>query len=260
MSEVDLDFKPAVPVFDANISLGRRHNRRVAVDNVQDTLAAMDRAGIDRALAYSPHAVNYDSREGNDILIEAIAGEPRIVPQMVANPTWDDLGEFAARVEETGVRSIRLFPRAHNYPLVDWVVEDWMAWLAEARIPAWLPTDTDAPWLSDGTIDPKEVHATASAFPEVAFVLSEVRYNDMPWALALLRRLPNVHIEISRSVQTGGVTELVDTIGARRVLFGSRFPDSDIPLQLYSLHRSGLGDSDLRDICARNLERLLGMR
>ena len=104
------------------------------------------------------------------------------------------------------------------------------------------------------------MHATASAFPDVTFVLSEVRYIDMPWVLVLLRRLPNIHIEISRTVQTGGVTEIVDTIGAGRVLFGSRFPDSDIPLQLYSLHRSGLSDSDLRDICSRNLERLLGMR
>lgn len=257
MTEVDLDFKPTVPVFDANIALGRRHDRRVAVDTVEDTLKAMDRAGVDRALAYSPHAANYDSREGNDLLLESISGEPRIAPQMVANPTWDDLDEFAGRVEELGVRSVRLFPKGHNYPLVSWVVEDWMAWLAEERIPVWLPVSVDSLWLGDNSIDPKEVHATASAFPEVTFVLSEVRYVDMPWALVLLRRLPNIHVEISRTVQTGGVTELIDTIGAQRVLFGSRFPDSDIPLQLYSLHRSGLGDSDLRDICARNLERLL---
>ena len=260
MSEVDLDFKPTVPVFDANISLGRRHDRRVPVDTVEDTLAAMDRAGVDRALAYSPHAANYDSREGNDLLLTTIAGESRIVPQMVGNPTWDDLDEFAGRVAELGARSVRLFPRLHNYPFTAWVVEDWMAWLAEERIPVWLPVSTDAPWPRGGAIDPKEVHDTLSAFPDVTFVLSEARYDDMPWAIVLLRRLPNLHVEISRTVQTGGVTEIIDTIGAGRVLFGSRFPDSDIPLQLYSLHRSGLSDSDLGDVCARNLERLLGMR
>jgi predicted TIM-barrel fold metal-dependent hydrolase len=259
MPEVDLDFKPTVPVFDANIALGRRHDRRVAVDTVEDTLAAMDRAGVERALAYSPHAANYDSREGNDLLMETIAGGPRIVPQMVGNPTWDELDEFADRVAGLGVRSIRLFPKLHNYPFADWVVEDWMAWLARERIPVWLPVSAEAPWLADDAIDPKEVHDTVAAFPDVTFVLSEVRYNDMPWALVLLRRLPNLHVEISRTVQTGGVTEIIDTIGAGRVLFGSRFPDSEIPLQLYSLHRSGLSDSDLRAICAGNLERLLGM-
>ena len=65
VGQVNLRFKPTVPVFDANVSLGRRHNRRVAVDTAEGTLRAMDRAGIDRALVYSPHAAAYDSRDGN---------------------------------------------------------------------------------------------------------------------------------------------------------------------------------------------------
>ncbi len=260
MPEIDLDFKPAVPVFDSNIALGRRHDRRVAVDTVEGTIAAMDRAGVDRALAYSPHAALYDSREGNDLLLEAIDGEPRIVPQFVGNPTWDDLDEFADRAAELGVRSIRLFPVLHNYPLKAWVIEDWMAWLADERIPVWLPVDAEAPWLKDSEIDPRDFHDVALEFPDVNFVLSEVRYNDMPWALVMLRRLPNLYIEISRSVHTGGIEELLDAVGGQRVLFGSRFPDSEIPLQLYALHRAGLTDSVLRGICAGNLDRLLGMK
>ena len=215
MPEVDLDFKPTVPVFDANIALGRRHDRRVAVDTVEDTLAAMDRAGVDRALAYSPHAANYDSREGNDLLMETIAGEPRIVPQMVGNPTWDDLNEFADRVRRLGVRSIRLFPKAHNYPFADWVVEEWMACspknasLYGCPYPPKRPGWPTAPSTRRRSTTPPRRSRT------VTFVLSEVRYNDMPWTIVLLRRLSNLHIEISRTVQTGGVTEIIDTIGPR---------------------------------------------
>jgi predicted TIM-barrel fold metal-dependent hydrolase len=178
---------------------------------------------------------------------------------MVANPTWDDLDEFAARAKELGVRSIRLFPMAHNYPFKDWVVEEWMAWLADERIPVWLPVNNDAAWLRDGRIDARDIHDTASHFPDVTIVLSEVTYVDAPWVLVLLRRLPNLHIEISRTVQTGGIADLLDAVGGERILFGSRFPDSEIPLQLYNLHRSGLSDSVLRAICSGNLEALLGM-
>ena len=45
MGRIDLDFKPAVPVFDANMALGRRHNRRQSVDTAADTLAEMNRGG-----------------------------------------------------------------------------------------------------------------------------------------------------------------------------------------------------------------------
>ena len=72
MGIVDLDFKPTVPVFDANITLGRYFNRDVRVDTVEGTLKAMQRSGIDRALVYSPHARDFDSLDGNQQLIELI--------------------------------------------------------------------------------------------------------------------------------------------------------------------------------------------
>ena len=62
---VDLDFRPEVPAFDANAALGRRHDRRVSKDSAAELLAEMDRAGVQRALVYAPHAAAYDSTEGN---------------------------------------------------------------------------------------------------------------------------------------------------------------------------------------------------
>ena len=64
MGQVDFEFRPDVPVFDADVALGRRHDRRVAVDSVEGTLEAMDRAGVDRAHVYAPHAAGYDSTHG----------------------------------------------------------------------------------------------------------------------------------------------------------------------------------------------------
>jgi len=91
MGEVDLHFKPAVPVFDANVALGRRHDRPVAVDTLEGTLEAMDSAGVERALVYSPHAEAFDALEGNDLLWETVRGTDRLVPQHVVNPAYDDL-------------------------------------------------------------------------------------------------------------------------------------------------------------------------
>ena len=64
MGDVDLSVRPSVPVFDANVALGRRHDRRVAMNDVVGTLAEIDRTGVRRALVHVPHAAAYDSREG----------------------------------------------------------------------------------------------------------------------------------------------------------------------------------------------------
>ena len=60
MGEVDLDFKPLVPVFDANVALGRRHDKRVVIDTIEGLFEAMDNSGVDRAVVYSPHAEHFD--------------------------------------------------------------------------------------------------------------------------------------------------------------------------------------------------------
>jgi predicted TIM-barrel fold metal-dependent hydrolase len=256
LGKIDLHFQPAVPVFDANASLGRRHDRRVAVDTTEGMLEAMDAAGVDRAVVYAPHAAGYDSREGNALLLEQIGDESRLVPQFVFNPTWDELEQFAALVEKHDVRSVRMVPALHRYPFRDWVVKPWLDWLGEAGIPVWLPVLYD--FLgTQYEIKPSEVYETLSAHPDVTAVLSEVQYHTMSWAMPLLRGLPNLHVEISRLANTDGLDRLEAAVGFERIMFGSRFPDAAISPLLYYLHYAGLSDDTLKDTCSRNVERLL---
>ena len=258
---VDLDFRPEVPAFDANAALGRRHDQRVAVDDAAGLLAEMDRAGVARALVYAPHAAAYDSSDGNAGLLEAIGQETRLVPQFVCNPTFDDFDQTTAYILESGVRAVRMLPMLHYYPFRLWVVGEWLAWLAARRIPLWLPMSYDTNWNDgDGAeLDPHEVYATVSEFPDLAVVLSEVHYRQASWALPLLRSVPNLSIEVSRFVIVDGIARLLDAVGPQRVLFGSRYPEQAIAPQLYHLHRLGLNVADLRATCGGNLSRLLGL-
>ena len=261
MGQVDLHFEPTVPVFDANVALGRRHNRRVAVDTAEGTLRAMDRAGIDRALVYSPHAAAYDSRDGNALLLELIEAEPRLVPQFACNPAFDEVDTLRAAVADRGVRSVRMFPVLHRYPFRDWVVKQWLDWLARDQIPLWLPMNYDTNRAAEsGDIDPSQMHDTLARHPDVPVVLTEVYYQIIGWILPFLRSLPNVYVEISKLVNTDGIAKLMDAVGDQRILYGSAFPDSAMAPQLYTLHRCGLSESSLRAICSGNLERLLGVQ
>ena len=262
MALVDLDFKPAVPVFDANVALGRRHDRRQSVDTAEATLAEMDRVGVERALVYAPHAAVYDSREGNNLLLELIGNTSGLVPQFVCNPAFDKMDELDAGLERHGVRSIRILPELHNYPFRDWVVQPWLEWATAARISIWMPVNYGIPArrgeIDARQLDPEALHDTLKAHPDVNVVLCEVQIRHIPWVLPLLRSVPNIHVELSRFVITEGIPLLMETVGVERMLFGSRFPDSPMAAQLYSLHQYGLSDEGLRAVCAGNLQRLLG--
>ena len=262
MGEVDLHFRPSVPVFDANMALGRRHDRRVLFDSVEDALREMDRAGVARALVYSTVAAT-DPIGGNRRLEAMLEGEPRLVPQLVGSPAWDDLQRFADGMKAGRASSMRMLPALHGYPLRPWSVGEWFEWAAAEQVPVWLPVNYASPrrgavqrYLDE--FDPSALYDTLSDFPDLNVVLCEVQYPQAPWALALLKVLPNLHMEISRFVSTDGVAKLLRIAGESRVLFGSRFPDSPLAAQLYHLHRYGLPESTLRAICGGNLDRLLG--
>ena len=248
MGEVDLHFRPSVPVFDANVALGRRHDRRVTADTVDALQAEMRRVGVGRALVYSAHSAAFDTGDGNDYLLEMVEGAGNLVPQLACSPAVEDLDRFAAQVDELSIRSVRMFPIEGGYPFRSWIVGPWMEWLASENLALWLPAHE---------VDPGELHDTLREHPGVAVVLSDVHYVHVPWIYPLLRSLPNVQVEISRFVVPDGMTTLIDAAGHERVLFGSRFPDSAMAPQLYNLHRCGLDEAVLAAVCAGNLDRLL---
>ncbi|MDP7579546.1 MAG: hypothetical protein QGF12_08450 [SAR202 cluster bacterium] len=139
MSKVKLNFTPSVPVFDANVALGRRHDKTVSVESADDTMIEMERAGIDQALVYAPHAASYDSGEGNQMLLDSVNRSEHLIPQFVCNPAFDDMDQVVNDLKNQNILSVRMFPGLHNYPFTSWIVGSWLDWLSEADIPLWLP-------------------------------------------------------------------------------------------------------------------------
>lgn len=244
--EVDIPFRPSVPVFDGNAALGRRHDRRVALETPAALLAEMDRCGVGRALVYHPHAANYCTREGNPWLMELIAGEPRLLPQFVVNPVFDDPEAFP--IQE--VRSIRMCPRTNLYPFTRWVVGHWLEWMQAHNLALWLPAED---------VEFRDVYDTLAAYPELPAVLVGPTYGQMSTVLPLLRALPNLHLDLSRWDYFEGPIRAREAIGVERLLYGSNLPEFEPGSYLFFLHRCDFTEAELRAICAGNLERLLGL-
>ena len=263
MGEVDLHFRPAVPVFDANMALGRRHDRRVLFDSVEDALREMDRAGVERALVYSTVAAS-DPIGGNRRLEAMLEGEPRLVPQLIGSPAWDDLQRFADGMKSGRASSMRMLPALHGYPLRPWAVGEWFEWAAAERVPVWLPVNYASPrrgavqgYLDE--FDPSALYDTLSDFPDLNVVLCR---GAVPagavGAGPVAGAAEPAHGDFQIRQHRRGRQAAAASRASRAVLFGSRFPDSPLAAQLYHLHRYGLPESTLWAICGGNLDRLLG--
>lgn len=245
-------FAPRVPVFDANAALGRRHDERILHDRPQDLLRVMSEAGISRCLVYNPYCIRWGTREGNAFLLEGIRNHQRLVPQFVACLATDDPGLFREEVRAAGVRSLRVFPRSHRYPLVSWVADPWLEWMAREGVALWVNLGLRP------EVDVRDLYETARRHPDVPTVLAACHYSDYASVWPLLKALDHLYFDLSRFDLANGVERLIQHVGVNRLLFGSDFPEVDPEPYLFYLHHCGLTPDELRAICHDNLVRLLG--
>ncbi len=250
MGEVDIDFKSSVPVFDCNVSLGRVHTRRLVVDSAEDTISAMDHVGVGHALIHNPYGVNYDPVHGNNKLMESINGIPRFIPQFTCNPATFDLDSFSKNVEINNIKAIRMEPHKQNFPFVNWIVGECMEWIVNKQLTLFIPVTE---------FNPEEFYNTIKMYPNSKVVLCDLHYSHVPWALPLLKALPNLYVEVSKFSISDSLLRLLEIVGASRILYGSKFPYQPMGPQLYSLHRWGISESTLKAICSGNLEAILGI-
>ena len=255
---VDLNFRSEVPVFDSNVALGRRHDRRVPGATPDDLLTEMDRFDIERALVYCQHAVTFDAGEGNRMLLEMLGGHrDRLIPQFAFNPAYDNLETFVKSTSDADVRSVRIAPVQHKYPLRSWVAGEFIAWAAGLERPRELPQEPTPVWVSAFDVDPSHLADLLETVPALKIVLCEPHYTQIPWIVPLLRARPNLYVELSRAVIGDAIPRLIEAAGHSRVLHGSWWPEGSLAAQLYALNRCGLDEEKLSAICAGNLEGLL---
>ena len=243
-----LNFQPRVPVFDANVGVGHRHDRPSPFSEAKELLEEMQRHGVDRAVIYHLQGEAISAIRGNEAL-PGWAGDAFSL-QWMAGPGDDSLRQLRGFHASERVVSVRLHsPEAGKMPFVDWLYGPLLDWLSAEGIPLWVS-------LADGS--PSEIVNTLQCFSDLNVVLLGAHYTHAPMIRPMLRRLPNAFLELSRFENLGEVEALVAEVGPERLLYGSYFPRYAMGPILFYLHHMEIDDSDLAAICAGNLERLLG--
>ncbi len=249
-----LHFKARVPVFDANVRVGHRHDEVSACPNRAALLAEMERHGVERALIYHAQSDEVSALDGNLALEEWLAkdnqDDNRLVPQWSALPVASSLQQLETLHAQGRVSSVRLQETAGvGLPFRPWAYDELLTWLSTRRIPVWIA-------LPD--FNPDDLVTTLCGYPDLITVIVGAHYVHHLIVRPLLAALPNAHLELSRYEPIGAIEALCKELGAQRFVYGSWFARYAMGPMLFYLHHTSLSEEELALICAGNLERILG--
>ncbi len=220
-------------IFDINASVGHYPFRALRARGAGEVVALMDRAGIDRALVPSLHALFYrDTHRGNEELWEEVQPwRDRLVPVATVNPKyvgWErDLEEA---VGPWGARAVALAPEYHGYALGDEAGKAALARIEAAGIPLLLTQRFEDrrqrhAWDRAEDLSAGAVTAAARAYPKLRFILSNwAGLDGVRLAEAGLRGRVLLDFARLQVVFREDVPRLIDALGVEALAFGSHLP------------------------------------
>ncbi len=223
---------------------------------IPDLLKLEDEAGFEKAVVmtdYSPYPKNRE-------LAKTIKGQERFIGSVWINPRMEGcVEEIEEMVNQWGFKDIKFMPTAH-YFMPEWEI---VHPIAEAAIKLGVPIS-----IHSGTLfaDPYSIRELAEAFPDAKIIMehSGHRHAEPRWgllqALGTAKKCDNVYLETAGIFIPTRIKQMVETVGADRVIFGSEAPVHIPKIGLDVVKRAGLSEDEEALVLGDNIAKLYGMR
>jgi uncharacterized protein len=198
-------------------------------------------------------------QQGNSLVIDDInameSSDPiSFVPSVVVSPWAFDsethFGEYLFEMLAAGVKSVRLFPRTHNYLLTDWSFGYVLPLIASQRLPLFV-------WTKE--FDWQRIFEIAQAYPIMPVVVEQCdveAFFNLGYIRPLLDECKNVYIVTNRMHEYAVLDYLVEQYGGSRFIFGSHIPLDDPYAQLAVVTMGLFSRQQKEQIAHENLEKL----
>jgi predicted TIM-barrel fold metal-dependent hydrolase len=256
-------------IIDVNAYLGPYAFRQLRHNTAPSLLALMDGKKIDKAVVSSASAITYrNAQAGNEeVAAEVKRHRDRLIPFAVINPAyagWQD--DLKTCHEDLGMKGLRLYPKWHRYPLAGDRCRE-LVHAAAGRgmfitIPVRVEDYRQRSWLVDVPDVPlDEIAALVKACPQARFiVVNGLGFVNSPLGRKGSGLPPNYAVEISRlsAVLANEIGQLVTTLGADRVMFGTGMPFSYPDPALAKLDVLSASPDDKAKIAGQNAAKWLG--
>jgi uncharacterized protein len=250
-------------IMDCNCLLGEWPFRRMARGDAAGLLELMDGYGIAQAWVGAVEGIFYrDMTAANELLLERISGhEDRLLPWAVINPAFPGWEEDLQEAEAAGCVGLRLYPNYHGYELTDGCLTDV---LGAARALCWpvalyhkVQDERLHHWrMPVPAVDMSALPAIVEQCPDLPLLICGQSLQFAEQYRGLFAGT-GVSMEISRLEGIGGVGDLIGTIGAEHVVFGSHAPFFYLEAALLKVQEGGLSEADRDLVLHENAARLL---
>jgi predicted TIM-barrel fold metal-dependent hydrolase len=203
--------------------------------NTDSLIAALDEAGVDIGVLLPLRAESYGWRVTNEYVMERVAEAPeRLIGFAGVSPnTHDAIKELIYAIEQLHMKGLKLHPPMQMFDPGDPVCFPIYEALQHYSLPVLFHTGSGPSQLSDRYSNPHLVDEVAVHFPTLKIILAHAGRFWYQETLTMMRRHPNIYIDISANVgkATGygllvallvAVKEVVG--GLDRVLFASDYP------------------------------------
>jgi hypothetical protein len=239
-------------LFDVNCAVGPWPTDRPLYETVDGLLTEMRRLGIARALVSHNLARSFDPPQGNQFLMDELAGHEELQPcWTLLPPSCGEMGtvdELLADMAVAGVRAVRLYPREHTYSLDDWQCGELLAALSHRHYVVLLA-------LAESNFT--EIERLCRTHPGLSLVVTGTGYRQLRPLFALLSRCPNLYCDLSNFSTYLGVEEVLDRYGSDRLLFGTGLPAADPGGPIARVFYTDAPEPDITAMAHGNAERLL---
>jgi hypothetical protein len=241
--------------FDCNCWFGLPQKRHLApVETANQLLAAMDQAGIEKALVWHVAQRECSAQAGNAFLTKAIRRRERLTGCWTILPTqcgeMPPAPELFERMAASNLRALRAFPNDHRYMLNRVTLEPLLDEAVRRRVPLLLSVAKGAGW--------REVYDLLADFPDLTCVICDHGcWGTDRMFRPLIERYPRVHIDTAAYLLDGGIEDFVEKYGPERMLFSTGFPDAYHGGMMLALRHAKISEAAKCAIASGNLERIL---
>lgn len=218
---------------DANVSLFRWPTRRLPYDDTPAFVAYLKSKGVTQAWAGSFEGLLHGDTAGvNERLAEECgrAGGNVLIPFGTVNPLAPDWEEDLRRCHEVHrMAGIRLFPNYHGYQLDDANFDRLLSLAVERRLVVQIAVRMEDPrtqhrLLSVTDVDTRPLKDALARHPRARIVLLNALMSLSGEGQAALAQAGDVSFDIAMLEGIGGLSRLLKSVPADRVLFGSHAP------------------------------------
>ena len=239
--------------YDCNIFIGRHQNPYTVspfgLNTLEDTIQAY---GLKGGLIYHSASVLYDASYGNKLLIEEAKNKPALQLTWIAIPEFSvskkESENFLTKLKENKISALKIFPRYHNFNVINGAIDMLLHSINEERIPL-LVDQEEISW--------DEISYILRKFQEIPFILQNTGYRMERYIIPFFNKYTNFYFDISRYQAHGGIEYLCRQFGSERILFGSGMPVFSPESIMMMIKNADLSIKEKRNISFKNISRLL---